>query len=183
MCETDYSGYPDCRDDTLKALQVALNLGLDSRFVIETPLMWIDKAQTKAMAEELGGNALIDLIRDKTHTCYDGKSPILFPPLGFRLRSLPSLRTTTDRLPGLRRREIKLLNNRRSLRMTLPLNLDRSPCRRLKPKAKLTRYVVTHLDKEYKFSLVKTHYLSRSFRKNAFQGACGADYPRSLTFH
>lgn len=72
MCETDYSGYPDCRDDTLKALQVALNLGLDSRFVIETPLMWIDKAQTWAMAEELGGNALVEIIRDKTHTCYEG---------------------------------------------------------------------------------------------------------------
>jgi 7-cyano-7-deazaguanine synthase len=72
MCETDYSGYPDCRDDTLKALQVALNLGLDSRFVIETPLMWIDKAQTWALAEKLGGNTLVSLIREKTHTCYEG---------------------------------------------------------------------------------------------------------------
>lgn len=72
MCETDYSGYPDCRDDTLKALQVTLNLGLDSRFVIETPLMWIDKAQTWALAERLGGDALVALIRDKTHTCYEG---------------------------------------------------------------------------------------------------------------
>ncbi len=72
MCETDYSGYPDCRDDTLKALQVALNLGLDSRFVIETPLMWIDKAQTWALAERLGGDSLVALIRDKTHTCYEG---------------------------------------------------------------------------------------------------------------
>ena len=72
MCETDYSGYPDCRDDTLKALQVTLNLGLDSRFVIETPLMWIDKAQTWTLAERLGGDALIALIRDKTHTCYQG---------------------------------------------------------------------------------------------------------------
>lgn len=72
MCETDYSGYPDCRDDTLKALQVALNLGLDSRFVIDTPLMWIDKAQTWALAEQLGGDALVTLIRDKTHTCYEG---------------------------------------------------------------------------------------------------------------
>ncbi len=72
MCETDYSGYPDCRDDTLKALQVALNLGLDSRFVIETPLMWIDKAQTWALAEKLGGGTLVALIRDKTHTCYEG---------------------------------------------------------------------------------------------------------------
>ena len=72
MCETDYSGYPDCRDDTLKALQVALNLGLDSRFVIETPLMWIDKAQTWALGEKLGGDTLVALIRDKTHTCYEG---------------------------------------------------------------------------------------------------------------
>ncbi|KAB2921242.1 MAG: 7-cyano-7-deazaguanine synthase QueC [Dechloromonas sp.] len=72
MCETDYSGYPDCRDNTLKALQVALNLGLDSRFVIETPLMWIDKAQTWELAERLGGDTLVALIRNKTHTCYEG---------------------------------------------------------------------------------------------------------------
>ncbi|MDM4769066.1 7-cyano-7-deazaguanine synthase QueC [Solimonas sp. SE-A11] len=72
MCETDYSGYPDCRDDTLKALQVALNLGLNARLVVETPLMWIDKAQTWAMAQQLGGDALVTLIRDKTHTCYMG---------------------------------------------------------------------------------------------------------------
>lgn len=72
MCETDYSGYPDCRDDTLKSLQVTLNLGLASRMVIETPLMWIDKAQTWQMAKELGGNALVELIRDETHTCYLG---------------------------------------------------------------------------------------------------------------
>src|SRR5690606_27054940 len=55
VCETDFSGYPDCRDDTMKALQVALNLGMDSRFVIDTPLMWLDKAATWALAEELGG--------------------------------------------------------------------------------------------------------------------------------
>ncbi len=73
MCETDFSGYPDCRDDTLKALQVAMNLGFDSRFVIETPLMWIDKAQTWALAEKLGGEALVELITVKTHTCYEGK--------------------------------------------------------------------------------------------------------------
>ena len=72
MCETDYSGYPDCRDDTLKALQVTLGLGMDHRFVIETPLMWIDKAQTWAMADKLGGEALVDLIREDTHTCYVG---------------------------------------------------------------------------------------------------------------
>lgn len=72
MCETDYSGYPDCRDDTLKSLQVTLNLGLDSRLVIETPLMWINKAQTWEWARQLGGDALVKLIRDETHTCYLG---------------------------------------------------------------------------------------------------------------
>lgn len=72
MCETDYSGYPDCRDDTLKAMQVALNLGLNARLVVETPLMWIDKAQTWALARQLGGDALVSLIRDQTHTCYMG---------------------------------------------------------------------------------------------------------------
>jgi len=73
MCETDYSGYPDCRDDTLKALQVALGLGLDRRICIETPLMWIDKAQTWQMALELGGRPLINLIVAETHTCYLGE--------------------------------------------------------------------------------------------------------------
>lgn len=73
MCETDYSGYPDCRDDTIKALQVALGLGLDRRLCIETPLMWIDKAETWQMAFELGGPRLVDLIVDETHTCYLGE--------------------------------------------------------------------------------------------------------------
>ena len=73
MCETDFSGYPDCRDDTLKALQVALGLGMESRFTIETPLMWIDKAQTFALAEELGGKPLLELIAEHTHTCYLGR--------------------------------------------------------------------------------------------------------------
>ena len=72
VCETDYSGYPDCRDDTLKALQVALNLGMESRFVIHTPLMWIDKARTWQLAMELGGPTLTDLIVETTHTCYNG---------------------------------------------------------------------------------------------------------------
>ena len=72
MCETDYSGYPDCRDDTLKALQVTLGLGLDQRVVIETPLMWIDKAATWQLTRDLGGQALVDLVRDETHTCYLG---------------------------------------------------------------------------------------------------------------
>ncbi len=72
VCETDFSGYPDCRDDTMKAMQLALSLGMDKRFLIETPLMWIDKAQTWRMAHELGGQALVDLIIEHTHTCYMG---------------------------------------------------------------------------------------------------------------
>lgn len=72
MCETDYSGYPDCRDDTMKALQVALSLGLDKRLVIETPLMWIDKAATWEMTRELGGDTLVELVAERTHTCYAG---------------------------------------------------------------------------------------------------------------
>jgi 7-cyano-7-deazaguanine synthase len=73
MCETDFSGYPDCRDDTIKALQVALNLGMERRFVLETPLMWLDKAATWRLAEALGGAALVDLIVEDTHTCYLGE--------------------------------------------------------------------------------------------------------------
>jgi 7-cyano-7-deazaguanine synthase len=72
MCETDYSGYPDCRDDTFKAMQLALNLGMDQRFVIHTPLMWIDKAATFALAHDIGGAAFIDLLVEDTHTCYLG---------------------------------------------------------------------------------------------------------------
>ena len=73
MCETDYSGYPDCRDDTLKAMQIALSLGMDQRFTIETPLMWLDKAQTWQLAHDLGGAGLVEIIRDETHTCYLGE--------------------------------------------------------------------------------------------------------------
>ena len=72
MCETDYSGYPDCRDDTIKAMQVALNLGMDQRFVIHTPLMWIDKAATFALGRDLGGDEFIELLVEDTHTCYLG---------------------------------------------------------------------------------------------------------------
>jgi 7-cyano-7-deazaguanine synthase len=72
MCETDYSGYPDCRDDTIKAMQLALNLGMDRRFVIHTPLMWIDKAATFALARDIGGAPFIDLLVEDTHTCYLG---------------------------------------------------------------------------------------------------------------
>lgn len=73
MCETDYSGYPDCRDNTLKAMQVALSLGLDTRMVVETPLMWLDKADTWRLAQQLGGDALVALIVEHTHTCYRGE--------------------------------------------------------------------------------------------------------------
>jgi 7-cyano-7-deazaguanine synthase len=73
MCETDFSGYPDCRDDAIKAMQVALNLGMDSRFVLETPLMWRDKAQTWGLAQALGGAALVRLIVEDSHTCYLGE--------------------------------------------------------------------------------------------------------------
>ena len=85
VCETDYSGYPDCRDDTIQAMQVALSLGMETRFLIETPLMWIDKAATWQLAHDLGarsaaqagrqggGQALVDLIVEHTHTCYLGE--------------------------------------------------------------------------------------------------------------
>jgi len=72
VCETDYSGYPDCRDDSMKAMQLALSLGMDKRFLIETPLMWIDKAETWQLAHQLGGQPLVDLIVEHTHTCYLG---------------------------------------------------------------------------------------------------------------
>ena len=72
MCETDYSGYPDCRDDTIKAMQVALSLGLDKRVTIHTPLMWIDKADTFALAFEIAGQPFLDLVVEATHSCYLG---------------------------------------------------------------------------------------------------------------
>ena len=77
VCETDFSGYPDCRDDTMKAMQLALNLGLERRLRIETPLMWIDKAATWQMAQDLGGDALVQLIVQDTHTCYEGTRDVL----------------------------------------------------------------------------------------------------------
>ena len=70
VCETDFSGYPDCRDDTVKAMQLALNLGMERRFVIHTPLMWIDKAATFALGHTLGGQPFVDLLVEDTHTCY-----------------------------------------------------------------------------------------------------------------
>lgn len=72
VCETDYSGYPDCRDDTIKSLQATLNLGMESRFVLETPLMWRDKAATWALADEIGGAPLVELILEDSHSCYLG---------------------------------------------------------------------------------------------------------------
>jgi 7-cyano-7-deazaguanine synthase len=73
MCETDYSGYPDCRDATLKSLEDAISKGMARNFTIHTPLMWLDKAATWKLAEEIGGNPLLDFIRDETHTCYKGE--------------------------------------------------------------------------------------------------------------
>lgn len=72
VCESDSSGYPDCRDDSIKAMQVALNAGMDSHFVLHTPLMWRDKADTWRLAEELGGMPLVDCILEQSHTCYEG---------------------------------------------------------------------------------------------------------------
>ncbi len=72
VCETDYSGYPDCRDEFVKAMQLAISLGMAQKFLLETPLMWIDKAATWRMAYQLGGEILIDIISEQTHTCYLG---------------------------------------------------------------------------------------------------------------
>ena len=72
VSEADFSGYPDCRDDTMKAMQLALNLGLERRLRISTPLRWRDKAAVWQLAFELGGQALIDLIVQDSHTCYQG---------------------------------------------------------------------------------------------------------------
>jgi 7-cyano-7-deazaguanine synthase len=79
MCETDYSGYPDCRDNTMKAMQQALTLGTDRPFAVETPLMWLDKAATWELAHQLGGDTLVDIIRQDTHTCYRGERGALHP--------------------------------------------------------------------------------------------------------
>ena len=73
MCETDYSGYPDCRHETIRALNAALNLGMARRFELHTPLMWRDKSATWKLADDLGGAGLVDLIRERSHTCYIGE--------------------------------------------------------------------------------------------------------------
>ena len=77
MCETDYSGYPDCRDETLRSLEQAINLGMATKLTIQTPLMWLNKAQSWELAATLGGKALVELIRTDTHTCYLGERGVL----------------------------------------------------------------------------------------------------------
>ena len=69
VCQSDSSGYPDCRDDSIKALQLALNLGMDAHYVLHTPLMWLDKCGAWQLAEQLGGAALVDAIVEESHTC------------------------------------------------------------------------------------------------------------------
>jgi 7-cyano-7-deazaguanine synthase len=95
VCETDYSGYPDCRDDTIKALQVAINLGMERRFVLHTPLMWRDKAATWALAHQLAGEALVDLIRRGSHSCYVGERSISHD-WGFGCGECPACRLRAD---------------------------------------------------------------------------------------
>ncbi len=95
VCETDYSGYPDCRDDTVKAMQLALNLGMETRFVIHTPLMWIDKAATWELARDLGGEALVDLIREETHSCYHGDRTARHP-WGYGCGQCPACRLRAE---------------------------------------------------------------------------------------
>lgn len=102
MCETDYSGYPDCRDNTLKSLQVTLNLGMDHPLVIETPLMWLDKRQTWEMAQELGGPALLEIVREKSHTCYVGDRSTLHE-WGYGCGSCPACELRRNGYEGFRK--------------------------------------------------------------------------------
>ena len=95
VCETDYSGYPDCRDDTIKALQVAINLGMERRFVLHTPLMWRDKAATWTLAHALGGEVLVELIRKTSHSCYLGLRNISHDS-GFGCGECPACRLRAD---------------------------------------------------------------------------------------
>jgi 7-cyano-7-deazaguanine synthase len=95
MCETDSSGYPDCRDDTVKAMQVALSLGMDRRLVVHTPLMWIDKAGTFALAKEIGSQRLLDLVIEATHSCYLGDRSQRHP-WGYGCGSCPACRLRAD---------------------------------------------------------------------------------------
>ncbi len=95
MCETDFSGYPDCRDNSVKAMQLALNLGMDARFVLETPLMWLDKADTWRLAEQLGGAAFVELIVEATHTCYLGERGVRHE-WGYGCGSCPACRLRAE---------------------------------------------------------------------------------------
>src|SRR5262245_22298332 len=95
MCETDYSGYPDCRDDTIKSLQSTLNLGMETRFVLHTPLMWIDKARTWKIASDLGGPTLVELIVEYTHTCYHGDRSLRHV-WGYGCNTCPACRIRAD---------------------------------------------------------------------------------------
>ena len=95
MCETDYSGYPDCRDATVKAMQQALSLGLDRALAVHTPLMWIDKAATFALAEELGGRAFLDLVIEDSHSCYCGDRTHRHP-WGYGCGDCPACRLRAD---------------------------------------------------------------------------------------
>ena len=95
MCETDYSGYPDCRDATIKAMAQALSLGLDRALIVHTPLMWIDKAATFALAEELGGRAFLDLVIEDSHSCYLGDRTHRHP-WGYGCGDCPACRLRAD---------------------------------------------------------------------------------------
>jgi 7-cyano-7-deazaguanine synthase len=95
MCETDYSGYPDCRDDTIKAMQRALSLGMDRPIAVHTPLMRIDKAGTFALAEEIGGQALLDLVIEETHSCYRGERSQRHP-WGYGCGACPACRLRAE---------------------------------------------------------------------------------------
>ncbi|GAA4022427.1 7-cyano-7-deazaguanine synthase QueC [Actimicrobium antarcticum] len=110
MCETDFSGYPDCRDDTMKALQVTLNLGMATRLKVETPLMWIDKADSWALAESLGGSALVDLIRTGTHTCYLGERGALHD-WGYGCGTCPACALRANGYAQYRQRKISGVTN------------------------------------------------------------------------
>ncbi|MBF0422545.1 MAG: 7-cyano-7-deazaguanine synthase QueC [Magnetococcales bacterium] len=89
MCETDYSGYPDCRDDAIKALQVCLNIGMAAKFRLETPLMWFNKGESWQMARNCGGDPLVELVRTETHSCYKGERLHLHP-WGFGCAQCPA---------------------------------------------------------------------------------------------
>ena len=115
MCETDFSGYPDCRNDTLQTLGQAISLGMDAEFIIETPLMWIDKAGTWALAEELGGAPLVELIiEDIAHLL--PRHPLAPARVGLRLRALPGVRPARQGMGRMASRQEELSTRRRPAR-------------------------------------------------------------------